>query len=370
MKKTKIKGREFYMSEVYPPFRPSVHDTEETSPALEHEERIIRGIDDYFWKGFSLLQMNKVAGAYVEFGCGATVRSTRIALKYCKSTIYPRRRMFLFDSFQGLPEPTDIDKHPQWIKGDMAVSEERFHALLARHGAEKGADYVCVPGFFDATLKGRTPASFGINQAAFVHVDCDLYSSTMDVLQFILPAMPDGAILSFDDWLCFNGNPDRGEQRAFREISEKFRSTIQFIPFRSFTWHGASFIVHRLDNPEAVPEIDELREQIGFILATKKETIRSYDKIVIYGTGSHSTTLLQEWKKHDLPAISAATNTETPGGGSFEGIPLVALKALKKGRQLVVLSSRSFEAQMFRKLTKTLPGCNVLSIWDPKFTRL
>jgi O-methyltransferase len=47
-----------------------------------------------------------------------------------------------------------------------------------------------------------------------IWVDCDLYESTVPVLDFITEYIQDGTVIIFDDWYSFRADPDRGEQKA------------------------------------------------------------------------------------------------------------------------------------------------------------
>ena len=62
-------------------------------------------------------------------------------------------------------------------------------------------------------------------------------------MNFITDYIQEGTILIFDDWFSFRGNPNRGEQRAFREWLEKNPS------FQAVEYYKAgninSFIMHR-----------------------------------------------------------------------------------------------------------------------------
>jgi len=205
------------------------------------EELMIKFLDEFFWKCFFMLRTNRIQGVYLEFGSGSNVRSFRLAYKY-KTLEYSSPRLFSFDSFEGLPEPEGIDKHPQWRKGAMAVSLERFHNIMRNQGASI-EEYATVPGFYDTTLKNFSPLDYGINDAAMIFVDCDLYASTTYVLDFVKDILIDGSILAFDDWYCFNGDPNKGEQKAFWEFCAK-NPDISFSEYLNFGWHGKSFIVH------------------------------------------------------------------------------------------------------------------------------
>lgn len=78
---------------------------------------------------------------------------------------------------------------------------------------------------------------------SIIHVDCDLYSSAKTVLEFVKPLLVDGTIIIFDDWYCFRGNPNLGEQRAFNE----WRATMPDWSFTQYQKEGPwrnSFIAH------------------------------------------------------------------------------------------------------------------------------
>ena len=82
-----------------------------------------------------------------------------------------------------------------------------------------------------------------IKKAALIWVDCDLYESTVPVLNFITDYVQDGTIIVFDDWFSFKGNLNMGEQRAFREWLKK-NPSIRATEFHRFAT-GNSFILHR-----------------------------------------------------------------------------------------------------------------------------
>ena len=41
--------------------------------------------------------------------------------------------------------------------------------------------------------------------ASFIHIDCDLYSSTKTVLTLLAPAIRTGTVLVFDEWCGYEG---------------------------------------------------------------------------------------------------------------------------------------------------------------------
>lgn len=136
-----------------------------------------------------------------------------------------------FDSFEGLPDISAIDRQEIWKKGKLKTDEEVFLATCHRHGmpAERLST---VKGFYDETLTPELRNRLGPRKAAVVYVDCDLYLSTVPVLDFVKDFLQPGTIIVFDDWNCFLADPDRGERRAWREFLER-EPNLKFEEFSS-----------------------------------------------------------------------------------------------------------------------------------------
>jgi hypothetical protein len=149
-------------------------------------------------------------------------------------------KLYAFDSFQGLPPPKDIDLHSQWEKGDFKMNQQDFINKLKDNGITK-SEYALVPGFYDESLKVNQTDKLGIKQAAIVYVDCDLYESTVPVLNYILPILQTGTIIAFDDYFCFNGDPERGGQLALREFLQR-NPKLKMTDYLTIGWSGKAFI--------------------------------------------------------------------------------------------------------------------------------
>lgn len=112
-----------------------------------------------------------------------------------------------FDSFEGLPE--------DWI---VAPGDIRPKGHFARPAPDvRGARF--IKGFFDDTV----PAFFDslTDRVAFVHVDCDLYSSAATVLKAIDPYLAPGALIQFDEFMKFErGKYENWMDGEFRALGE------------------------------------------------------------------------------------------------------------------------------------------------------
>jgi len=213
-----------------------IHRVRQDASYFEERERA-----DFFRRAFRALQFNRISGDYAEFGCcgGMTFGMAHASIRKSGGG----RRLWAFDSFEGLP-PQDgrRDSHPKWVKGDMAISVSDFHSICQANGLAK-ADYSVVPGFFDKSL-----AANSLDQAdrprdiALAYIDCDLYSSTLDVLEFLSPRLRHGMILAFDDYFCWSSDAVSGERLAVKELALA-REDLAFSPYLTFGWHGMSFMV-------------------------------------------------------------------------------------------------------------------------------
>lgn len=177
-------------------------------------------------------------GYYFEFGChGAnTMRMAWDSFHHLFDLTYVG-----FDSFEGLPDIAEIDRQEIWRKGALATSEQAFRDACERHGMPRDR-LVTVPGFYDRTLTDETAARLSAGGVAVVYVDCDLYESTVPVLRFVRRFLQEGTVIVFDDWNCFNADPDRGERRAFREFREA-EPRLHFEPFAATAMQQAFVFV-------------------------------------------------------------------------------------------------------------------------------
>ena len=195
--------------------------------------------DHFFYNAFRALSFNGISGDYVEFGSWGGMT---FALAHRQARRHGHgARLWAFDSFEGLPEQSKAeDEHPLWTQGAMSTSEAEFHAICASNGIPRD-EYNTVPGFYDQTLPQLGAAS-PPTDIALAYIDCDLYSSTMSVLDFLLPRLKNGMIIAFDDYFCWSANQLSGERRAELEFFSH-HSRWGLVPFVQFGWHGQSFVV-------------------------------------------------------------------------------------------------------------------------------
>src|SRR5262245_55417515 len=196
-----------------------------------------RGIFEALTQGVQYVCNNAVEGDIAEFGTASGFSSLTIARAMAfYQGMYAgflrthgqaeRKQLHLFDSFQGLPDPdhpVDLEstnvKSGRWQQGTFTgLSAQELGALCA--SAYDQDRLRIIPGWFKDSLPSIPPRT----RFAMVHLDCDLYSSTAEVLEHLFSRrhVAEGAMLFFDDWNCNRSSPQMGQRRAWREAVERF----------------------------------------------------------------------------------------------------------------------------------------------------
>jgi O-methyltransferase len=208
--------------------------------AFSYRETLARS--HFFDRAFKALVYNGIKGDYLEFGSHG---ARTITLAYRAAVRHGNNaHMWAFDSFEGLPSASHgADLHPEWPEGSMSTSEAVFHELCRRRGLPRDR-YTTVPGFYEQSLRASDrPLP---SEVALAYVDCDLYSSTAEVLKFLEPRLAPGAIVAFDDYFCWTADGPSGEQRAADEAFGP-DSRWRLAPYVPFGWHGNAFVVFSRD---------------------------------------------------------------------------------------------------------------------------
>jgi len=146
-------------------------------------------------------------GMALEFGVyrGRTLKVIADARKH--------NQVFGFDSFQGLPE----DWRSNAPAGTFATEQPPDVA-----GAE------LVVGWFNDTLADFLATHPG--PVAFLHLDADLYSSTVTVLEHVGPRLRPGSVIVFDEYFNYSGW-EQHEHRAWQEFMTKTGIECRYVAY-------------------------------------------------------------------------------------------------------------------------------------------
>jgi O-methyltransferase len=140
------------------------------------------------------------------------------------------RRVWLADSFQGLPQPThEVDRAGEldwsearqpWLACDLAAVRDNFrtYGLL-----DDGVRW--LPGWFSETLP-----SAPVERLAILRADADLYQSTREILESLYDRVSPGGFVVIDDY---------GAIDACRQAVDTFRDERGITdPLRRIDWTG------------------------------------------------------------------------------------------------------------------------------------
>jgi O-methyltransferase len=154
------------------------------------------------------------------------------------------RCVYLADSFQGLPSPTHPVDDPEIFKGfaNLAVPREDVEAAFRRYGLLD--DQVrFLEGWFADTLPTVADRTWAV-----IHIDADLYESTMDALTHLYPNLAPGGYVNIDDY---------GHLEPCRKAVDDYRTehniteALEFIDWTGVFWR-------RSDPHWTAPDASEL----------------------------------------------------------------------------------------------------------------
>lgn len=188
----------------------------------------------HLWDSCQKVLRSGTPGCFVECGVwkGGSAAVMALALRQAE----PRRRLHLFDSFQGLPEPHKVD-------GDTAITYSHGRssgALSSIHRCEAGLPEVRnllleQLGFTEQQIhfhvgwfQNTVPTDVkGLGPIAVLRLDGDWYESTQVCLKHLYPLLSSGGVVILDDYFCWEG---------CRKATDEYRAT-----------HGVTTPIERVD---------------------------------------------------------------------------------------------------------------------------
>lgn len=149
-----------------------------------------------------------IEGLICEFGVfsGASIN-------YIADKVYPKT-VYGFDSFQGLPE-TWRDGFPKGCFKVDSIPQVRDNVKLII-----GWFHESLPKFLE-----ETDLPF-----AFMHIDCDLYSSTKTIFDIAYDRIVPGTVIVFDEYFNYPGW-EEGEYKAFQEFIKERNMNYEYITY-------------------------------------------------------------------------------------------------------------------------------------------
>lgn len=192
------------------------------------------------WNQCQLLMARQVPGCFVECGVwrGGSSGIMGLALRHAGHN----RGLHLFDSFEGLPEPTSIDGHEAakyscWRAsgnltsiGKCQAGRKEVEQLLFEQLHLPRSQVHFHVGWFQKTIPADADH---IEAIALLRLDGDWYESTMVCLNYLYPKLSSGGIVLLDDYYAWAGC-----KKAADEYRERhgIKNTIQRIDIDAAYW--------------------------------------------------------------------------------------------------------------------------------------
>lgn len=142
-------------------------------------------------------------GAFLEMGV-CTGRTINFI-----AALNPEQRIWGFDSFTGLPD--------EWARPDIPVPRGTFGTKVDDWIPAVLHNVTLVKGLFHETLPGFKEHILRAEPIAFLHIDCDIYSSTREIFNQLGDNIVSGTVIVFDELYNYTGAEEH-EFKAFQEF--------------------------------------------------------------------------------------------------------------------------------------------------------
>jgi hypothetical protein len=162
-------------------------------------------------RAIEYIEQHAIAGDIVECGVwkGGSMMAAALTLKRLGSK---RRTLHLYDTFDGMPPPTDADKD---YLGNSAASQmktmDKESIIWARAQLDEVVDNMRSTGYPDERLKyieGKVEDTIPAHlpeSIALLRLDTDWYESTKHELEHLYPRLVPGGVLILDDYGHWEG---------------------------------------------------------------------------------------------------------------------------------------------------------------------
>jgi len=267
-------------------------DNKQIDPTIINQDQI-KQLLFYLDKSLSL------NGDVVELGCfvGESSKYIQKFLDNAKS----QKQLFVYDSFEGLPDQGEWEKNTGWIPGSLKTSE----SVLIKNFVQNNLK---LPAIHKNWFKD-IPESAIPNEISFAFLDGDFYESIHDSLVKIFDKVVEGGYICFHDW-------DRPDLPGVRAAAE------EFLKSKGYT-----------------PDIQTACDQVGvFCKTNKKESIKPLVQEVKIGSNKDLTIVSGLW---DIGRVSRSWDQYLEHFDKFLKIPCNLFLWLPKSLESFVWERRS-----------------------------
>ena len=160
---------------------------------------------------------------YLEFGVFKGV-SINFFSKYVN-------KIYGFDSFEGFGEVEEKYAHKFFQDSNFKWPYQKVVNRVNKLSKKLKLDAKIKKGFYKDTLDN--PTNYGIEKASIIFLDSDLYTATLESLNFCTSLIQNGTIILIDEFFYFKGMKENTPYGAFIEWCKK-----NSFEFRVITHYG------------------------------------------------------------------------------------------------------------------------------------
>ncbi|MBN8512200.1 MAG: hypothetical protein J0L79_04120 [Rickettsiales bacterium] len=157
-----------------------------------------------------------INGLYVEAGVctGKTINFI--------AALNPLKKIYGFDSFEGLPE--------DWVRKDKIIAKGTFAAVDKGFIPPVLHNVILYKGWFKDSLPVFKESILKDEPIAFLHIDSDIYSAAKEVFDIFGNNIGGGTIIVFDELYNYPGFENH-EWKAFQEFLKERKLNAEYIAF-------------------------------------------------------------------------------------------------------------------------------------------
>ena len=206
---------------------------------VQKPRRFLRTLINSFYRMDHIYDvMREFSGTYkgkfsvLEFGVASGYTYTKMlyATQYLK--VADRFTVHGFDTFEGMHETSDradkdIVTDDNWAIGQFKSDKDK----IEEYCRSKYQNFALHQGFFEDTLTPALLQKFESEPPVLVWIDCDYYSSAKTVMEKLIPVLPNGCVVYFDEPEFNYGSRFTGEARLIHEINQgQYGEHIELVP--------------------------------------------------------------------------------------------------------------------------------------------
>ncbi|GBE11837.1 hypothetical protein BMS3Bbin14_00350 [bacterium BMS3Bbin14] len=195
---------------------------------MDHIYDVLKEFKKHYRGNFSILEFG-VADGY-------SFTKKLYAVRYLK--MEDHIKVHGFDTFTGLPDKTSSADNSLVAGGEWREGHYKGrYDNLTKYCRSKYKNFKLHKGLFEETITDDFLETLAEQPPILIWIDCDYYSSTKVIFEKLIPYIPTGCVIYFDD-IYFNfSSRFTGEMKAVWEVNQgEFGEGIELVLDSALSW--------------------------------------------------------------------------------------------------------------------------------------